>query len=224
MATSVSGDRQAITWYRGDGTNDVVQLSSLDLTSVNSAPTTYAQFRFVTPEGVECTSISPMRVPVGSMASLPGVDADCRTMPGGTVAGWTIPTPPDSSEYGSPSNPFGPGLPVRVVDSQTFTVVPFEPILSFIYDANVALADTCTSTEVENTAPSRRERWVWVPRTDIALAAFPTQAACTPPGHRLTGWNTNGSGTGTTYGTGDRLPAAWGTDSANRRTLYAVWG
>jgi hypothetical protein len=112
---------------------------------------------------------------------------------------------------------------VRVIDSQTFTLVPFEPILTFVYDANVAAADTCTSNDVENTTATGRRNFVWVPRHDVTIARFPTRAACTPPGHTLAGWNTRGDGTGTSYRIDEALPSTWATATVNERTLFAVW-
>jgi FG-GAP-like repeat len=211
-----------------DGVNDVVVAgvdwamgTVLNRWSPTTNSSTVTQFTFLLPDGRECSSISPMRVEVGTMVMLPAVDALCRTMPGATVHGWTIPVPPGFTGYGSEASPFPPGLPVRVTDSQRFTVVPFEPVLTFHYDANVATADTCTSSGL---AHSRgRIADVWVPREDIAAARFTTAAACTPPGYILRGWNTRGDGTGTEYRPGDALPPAWGTASTNVRTFYATW-
>jgi len=224
IAMSSDGRYQTITWYRSNGTNTIVQASTwANPAAETSSTTARATFRFVLADGTECTAISPQVVIVGTMVTLPTADANCRTMPGSTVAGWTIPTPPGSTEYGSPTTPFGPGLSVRVVDSQTFTLVPFEPILTFVYDANVAAADSCTSNNVENTTATGRRNHVWVPRHDVTIARFPTRAACTPPGHTLTGWNTRGDGTGTSYRLDETLPSTWATDSVNERTLFAVW-
>lgn len=214
----------------GDGFNDVVVVGANDAMATvlnqlegGAGAGAWTEFVFSLPNGAECTSISPMRVQVGSMVTLPGADSNCRTMPGATVAGWTIPVPRDSTEFGSSAQPFPPGLRVRVVEGQRFTVVPYESVLTFTYDANVATADTCTSTGVENPTADDRGRRVWVPRADVTIARFPTQASCTPPGHALRGWSTRGDGTGTSYPTGEPLPTDWATSPTNRRTLYAVW-
>ena len=45
------------------------------------------------PDGRECTSISPQRVQVGTMHSLPGEDALCQTSDSSLVAGWVVPVP-----------------------------------------------------------------------------------------------------------------------------------
>jgi len=99
-------------------------------------PTSY-QFTFRLPDGTECGAIGPVGVIDGTIYILPGEDADCRTMDGATVGGWTIPVPEGYDSIGSPSMPFAPGQKVRVSDSQQFTVVPFEPLLSLTLDSNV---------------------------------------------------------------------------------------
>ena len=191
-------------------------------TSTGATPVT-AQFRFLLPDGTECASISPVTVRLGMNFTLPGVDANCRTMPGATVAGWTIPVPVGFTGAGSPELPFNPGHVVRVVDSQRFTVVPFEPVLELTFDANVATSDACTSSDVVNMTADGRSQLVWVPREDVGRAVFPAQAACVPPGYRLAGWNTAGDGSGTNYGLGAPLPADWAEASSNKHHMYAVW-
>ena len=184
-------------------------------------PATY--FTFLLPDGRECTAISPQRVQVGTMVELPGVDALCHTMDGSTVAGWTIPVPNGFTGYGSTVVPFPPGLKVRVIESQRFTLVPLEPILQIDYDANIAARDTCTSADFAHTSNDGRIAHVWVPREIHAMARTPLQAPCVPEGHQLTGWNSAGDGTGTTLGLGAPLPQGWATGSGNHHQLYAVW-
>jgi len=182
-------------------------------------------FTFWTPDGRECTSISPVTVRVGSVFELPGVDALCQTMGGSSVAGWTIPISPGSTQFGSPAVPFPPGLKVRVVDSQRFTVVPFEPVLTLEFDANVGRDGTCVVNEdVPHLAADDRANYVWVPRTDAALARFPLRAACTPPGHELIAWNTAGDGSGANFTPGSSMPTAWADGGGNHHVLYAMWG
>lgn len=214
----------------GTGLGDIVvagedrafgTLMNLSSRSAPSGP--WTEFVFALPDGSECSSISPMRVQVGSMVTLPGVDALCRSMPGATVAGWTIPVPPGSTEYGSRAAPFVPEQQVRVVDSQTFTVVPFEPVLSFRYDANVAMGDACVPTSAPHVTADGRTALVWVPRVDVGVARFPEQAACTPPGHVLAGWSSTSGGRVVTFAPGASLPSAWATDGTNIRTLAAAW-
>lgn len=183
-------------------------------------PTT---FRYVLPDGSECSAISPQVVSVGAMVTLPGVDADCRTMPGSIVAGWTIPTPPGSTEYGSPVNPFVPQQPVRVVESQSFTLVSREPVLTFHYSANVAMADACAPASAPHASTDGRTRAVWVPRADVPIARFPERASCTPPGHVLSGWVLGGDAGGTVFAPGSSLPRAWADSPTNARMLGAVW-
>ena len=201
------------------GSTSLATYGILRNSSAGSGPLTY--FIFLLPDGRECTSISPMRVEVGSMVTLPGVDALCRTIPGATVNGWTIPVQPGFTGYGSSTSPFPPGLQVLVVDSQSFTVVPREPVLTFHYDANVAAVNPCVTNNIVHTRGRIAD--VWVPRADVGVARFPTQAACTPPGHALAGWNTRGDGTGTTYQTGAALPTEWARVGTNTRTLFATW-
>jgi hypothetical protein len=182
-------------------------------------------FTFWTPDGRECTSISPVTVRVGSVFELPGVDALCQTMEGSSVAGWTIPVSPGSEQFGSPAVPFPPGLKVRVADSQRFTVVPFEPVLTLEFDTNVGRDGTCVVNEdVPHLAADDRANYVWVPRADAALARLPLRAACTPPGHELIAWNTAGDGSGANFTPGSSMPTAWADGGGNHQVLYAMWG
>ena len=214
--TTVSGGYDFASIWSGSSS-----YSSYAFLRAPNASDSAASFSFLLPDGQECTAISPVRVTIGSMVTLPSVDADCRTMPGASVQGWTIPVPAGFNGFGSSSSPFPAGLPVLVVDSQRFTVVPYEPVLRLRYDANVVTSDACTANPVTHV----RERIadVWVPRAELPIARFPTQAACTPPGHTLSGWNTTGNGTGATYQPGSALPPDWAKVSTNTRTLFAVW-
>lgn len=184
-------------------------------------PATY--FRFLLPDGRECTSISPQQVQVGTMVELPGVDALCQTMPGSTVAGWAIPSSHHETGYGTVFQPFPPGLKVRVIESQRFTLVPFEPIMQIDYDANITADDTCTRADLAHTSDDGRIAHSWVPREIFTMARTPTQAPCAPEGYELIGWNTSGDGTGTMIEPGAGLPDAWHEGGTNHHTLYAVW-
>lgn len=110
------------------------------------------------------------------------------------------------------------GLNVRC---QPGTVVLLEPVLTFHYDANVSLDDTCVDNDVVDSRGRIAD--VWVPRVDITRARFPSTPVCTPPGHALTGWNTRGDGRGETYQPGAALPVDWGEAGPNARTLFAMW-
>jgi hypothetical protein len=114
-------------------------------------------------------------------------------------------------------------LKVRVIESQRFTLVPFEPIMQIDYDANIAAANTCTPANVTHTSNDGRLAHSWVPREIHAMARTPPQAPCVPEGHELTGWNTSGDGTGTMIEPGAPLPTDWQTHNTNHRTLYAMW-
>lgn len=183
-----------------------------------------AQFRFLLPDGRECTAISPVTVTIGTRYTLPGVDALCRERSDSLVAGWTIPVPAGFTGAGSSSLPFYPGQVVTVADSQRFTVVPFESTLALQMDANVATLDTCTSANLDHTTDDGRTHQVWIPRADIDRARFPTVAACAPPGRSLVGWSTSGDGSGTSYLPGAAVPRGWADTVPNSRRLYAVWG
>ena len=116
---------QQLLYVPNQASNNV---SVVRVADASSSPTaTFVEFTFWLPDGRECGAISPMRAEVGRMFTLPGVDADCRITPSARVRGWTIPVPIGFTGFGSASSPFPPGLPVMVVDSQQFTVVPGLP-------------------------------------------------------------------------------------------------
>ena len=116
---------QQFLYVPNQGSDNV---SVVRVADASSSPTaTFVEFTFWLPDGRECGAISPMRAEVGRMFTLPGVDADCRITPSARVQGWTIPVPVGFTGFGSTSSPFPPGLPVMVVDSQQFTVVPALP-------------------------------------------------------------------------------------------------
>ena len=183
----------------------------------------FVDFTYLLPDGRECSSISPQRVQVGAMYALPGEDALCQTSDGSLVAGWVIPVPQGFTGYGSVHEPFPPGLPVRVTDSQRFTLVPYEQTLQVDYDANIATDDACTPADVLHGSQDGRVEYVWVPRADFSMARTPSQAPCQPEGHELMGWNTSGDGTGEVIGLGEPLPDGWATHRTNHHTLYAIW-
>ena len=116
----------------------------------------FADFTYLLPDGRECSSISPQRVQVGTMVELPGETALCQTSDGSLVAGWVVPVKNGFTGYGSASEPFPPGLPVRVVGSQRFTLVPFEPVVTIEYDANIADDDVCTPANLAHASENGR--------------------------------------------------------------------
>ena len=180
-------------------------------------------FTYLLPDGRECTSFSPQRVQVGTMRVLPGEDAPCRTSDGSLVAGWVIPVPQGFTGYGSVHEPFPPGLPVRVTDSQRFTLVPYDQTLQVDYDANIATDDACSPANVLHGSQDGRVEFVWVPRADFSMARTPSRAPCQPEGYELVGWNTSGDGSGEVIGLGEPLPEDWATHRTNHHTLYAMW-
>jgi len=188
-----------------------------------SGPPAEFEFTFWLPDGSECTSIGPVIVVDGTSYTLPGVDADCRTMPGALVGGWTIPVEPGFTGAGSSSLPFQPDHVVEVVSPQQFTVVPYEPVLVIELDANVDFVDTCVPTDVEHQSPDHMFRYKWVPRELISLARLPERASCEAPGYRLVGWNTEADGSGTTFELKGPIPEAWGTALPNSHHLFGMW-
>jgi len=205
------------------GLIDVIVVAPSQEPPTQSTSIALADFTFHLPDGRECSAISPMQVQVGEVVELPGPDANCRTMPGSVIAGWTIPVPPGFSGAGAPVLPLGAGERVRVIESQRFTAVLFEPIVTVVYDANVLMADTCTPGTVDFTSADAREGFSWVPREAFAASRAWTDAPCIPPGHRLVAWNTSGDGTGERLALGAQLPQTWQSDLPNERRLYAVW-
>jgi len=181
------------------------------------------QFTFWLPDGRECTSISPVIVTRGDLFTLPGADALCQTMDGSLVDGWVIPLPEGFVGVGTPEMPFYPGQKVRVSDSQQFTVVPFEPVLSLVLDSNVGVDQMCGPTDATFVDESHQLEYSWVPRVDVSMARLPVQAACQPSGYALTGWNTAADGSGTMFEPGAGLPSGWATDKTNRYRLFAIW-
>lgn len=227
---SIAADySQSVTWgicsnfNRGFAYLTALYSSDPCATSPGSAAPAFAEFVFRLPDGRECSSISPIRVEIGTVYSLPDIEALCRTTPDSRVQGWTIPVAPGFTGAGSPSLPFNPGHDVDVSNSQQFTVVPWEPVLAFRYNANVAAEDSCEANTVTNPDSDGRSNWVWVPRVDVERAPFPSTAACTPPGYVLAAWNTTGDGSGDSYEPGGRLPDSWAVDPTNTRELFAVW-
>jgi len=188
-----------------------------------AAPPAEFQFTFRLPDGRECTSIGPVTVIDGSDYALPGADADCRTMPGATVGGWTIPVASGVRGAGSKFLPFGPGQVVEVSGSQQFTVVPFEPVIELVFDSNLGAGAVCSPNNVVHTDTDNRLRYVWVPRELVLLAHVPVQAACSPEGYVLAEWNTEPDGSGTAFNPGSEIPEIWGTASANTYRFYAIW-
>ena len=128
VSVAASSDTQLATvaWAGAGASNWSTQASSLGISSNSDAsdPTAvWAEFTFWLPDGRECGAISPVRVRVGTVYSLPDADANCRTKEGDRIAGWTIPTPLGFTGAGSPSLPLPPGRSVYVLDSQQFTAL-----------------------------------------------------------------------------------------------------
>ena len=208
----------------GNGTDSgQVRVFAWPTASSGVIPGPVTEFTFFLPDGRECSSISPQRVQVGTMQVLPGEDALCQTSEGSLVAGWAIPVQPGFTGYGSVHQPFPPGLPVRVIESQRFTVVPYEQVLQVDYDSNIASQDSCTPANVVHGSEDGRVGYSWVPRSDFAMARTPAQAPCAPDGHSLVGWNTTGDGSGVSVEPGAMLPQEWQTGPTNHHTLFAVW-
>jgi len=217
-----SGFSTSTTWGICGPVNDGYPfLTWVHATDPCAEPDRRFEFVFVLPDGQECSAISPSVVSDGQLVALPGVDAECKTMPGSQVRGWVVSVPEDYSGIGSTQMPFAPGHEVRASGSQRFVLVPFEPMLSLTYDANVATADACRASEREflGRTEDGRSAMAWVPRQLVAQARFPEHAVCSPPGHVLSGWRVGEE----TYEAGSPLPAPWATGQANGITAYAQW-
>lgn len=174
-----------------------------------------AEFTYYLPDGRECSRISPELVILRTAVALPGEDADCRTR-GAVVAGWTIP--------GS-DRVFRPGAVVYVVDSQQFTAVLREPVVTVRYRANVAAGDSCLSASGE-VASGDRVDTVWLTRDQVGAVPLANWAVCAPPGHRLVGWTWREGSSLTVFAAGETVPESWnveGTHPVNDVDLYAVW-
>jgi hypothetical protein len=227
---AMSGSFVVVTWAAVGITEPVeiaVQASSSPISSgIADASVPRSEFRFVLPDGRECSSISPQTVVNFTQYQLPGDQANCRT-PGAVITGWRIP---------GQSWAFGPSGIVNVVDSQTFTAVLREPVVRVVLDANVAASDACTlaggasagSVPVEQRAVTlflQREDMTTPGRADQpALASFPAPAAavCTPPGHRLVGWSASSDGIATRMDVGRPFESVVG-ESMNTIRVFAVW-
>ena len=181
------------------------------------------EFTYWLPDGRECTSISPEPVQVGTFHELPGENALCQTSDGSLVAGWLISVPEGFTGAGSSSLPLQPGHKVLVIESQQFTVVPFAPVVTVEYDANIGADASCEPADAADPSDNPRIGYSWVPRVDFAMARAWDQAPCTPEGYELVGWNTAGDGSGESIELGAPLPADWEASRVNERRLFAMW-
>lgn len=203
--------------FGGDGDTDVIvagesyAIATVMNLASSSSPGRYSspyQFTYLAPDDSTC--IGPNVVEGNSWVTLPSASARCGPADS-TVIGWTIP----GQDWAFP-----PGYRVFAIESQNFTAVVSG--IEIIYDANVALADTCTPNNVVGANDADRTVSAWVPRADIAQARFATSAACSPPGYQLAGWTDRSSGT--TYRPDDPVPSSWADASLTRHRLYATWG
>ena len=170
-----------------------------------------AELTFWLPNGQECTSISPVDVPVDSAYVLPSGGADCRTSAGSQVIGWKV---------GWDDLIHPPGHTVLVVDSQQFTAVTKEAALSVVFDANVGASDRCLAGGFELPAEYRTTTQT-VDRDNLADYRIMVNPICTPPNHYFTGWMPEMGGASVPLGS--PAPASWLTTDANTVTLYAQW-
>ena len=177
-------------------------------------PTPKVQFTFSLPDGQECSMISPVQVVKGSWYALPGADADCRSMDGSTIVGWTVP--------GS-TRVFAPEAEVNATGSQRFIAVLREPIVTVRYDANVG-DDVACLRDGENL--EERVDTVRLTRDQVGSVALASGAICTPAGHRLAGWTWRTSPGQTIFDPGAESPDEWnahGSAPVNSVDLYAIW-
>lgn len=189
-------------------------------TTTSSQPT--YTFTFLTSGGGTC--LADVTVTRFQRFTLPPASVACTPL-GTSLVGWSIP---------GQGWAFTPERVVTVVDSQVFTAVAREPMLTVTYDANVNMGDECAANgaNVDN-EPDRIEN-VTIPRAGDA-ATLATSAPCTPPGFTLIGWtNANtpdGSGqaqpAAQTYAPGSAVPEIWNLEDpnpVNTPRLYALWG
>ena len=177
-------------------------------------PTPTVEFVYSLPDGQECSTISPAQVVKGSWYALPGADADCRSMEGSTIIGWTVP--------GS-TRVFAPEAEVNATGSQRFIAVLREPIVTVRYDANVG-DDVACLRDGENLED--RVDTVRLTRDQVGSVALASGAICTPAGHRLAGWTWRTSPEPTIFDPGAESPDEWnahGSASVNSVDLYAIW-
>ena len=186
-----------------------------------------AELTFRLPDGRECGTISPVSVPIDSVYTLPAAGADCRTTDGAEILGWKV---------GWDDLVHPPGHPVLVVDSQQFTAVLKEEVLTVQFDANVAAEHDCL-VGGKNVAVKDRTTTQEVDREDLADYRIMVDPICTPLGHYFTGWSTTQSSAITDKVTegamdfsgggaipiGAKAPSWWATTSDNSVRLYAQW-
>lgn len=202
-ATIGSGD------YTGAQYGVGFQLPVISITPILEAGS--AELTFSLPDGRECGSISPVSVPIDSLFVLPEPGADCKTSDGSTVVGWKV---------GWDDLVHPPGHPVLVVDSQQFTAVIKEEVLTVEYDANVAAADSCLIGKANVPVPSRSISQE-VDRGDLQDYRVMVEPICTPPGHYFAGWSTEAGSE--LLRLGSPAPASWLSTQANSVTLFAQW-
>ena len=219
---AVSRSTAVVAWYRSNGSTYIVQAARLAIPEgAAQGSTSRSTFRFVLPDGRECTSISPQAVVNGTDVVLPDADADCRT-PGALLTGWRIP----GQDWA-----FRPAHTVHVVDSQVFTAILREPVVHVILDANVDDSDTCLDPAGRPATVRTSDLFLQRPgmtvpgralQPSITTFPAPTAAPCTSPGHTLTGWSTRGNGSGPVTRPGGTLDRVLGTDE-NVVRLFSVW-
>jgi hypothetical protein len=214
----------SFTTLNGKSANRIARLNSgssggADSTSSSAQPT--YTFFFLTSGGGTC--LADVTVTRFERVTLPPASVACTPL-GTSLAGWSIP----GQDWA-----FNPGRVVTAVDSQVFTAVAREPMLTVTYDANVGIGDECipSGANAEN-EPDRLDT-VTIPRAGDA-ATLAASAPCNPPGFVLIGWtdaNTpDGSGqsqaTAQTYAPGSAVPEIWNLNNpnpVNTPRLYALW-
>lgn len=170
-----------------------------------------AELTFWLPDGRECSTISPVSVPIDSAYVLPQPGADCKTTAGSTIVGWKV---------GWDDLIHPPGHTVLVVDSQQFTAIVQEEVFTVTFDANVAAEDACLTGE-DVVSPDARSVTVEIDRADLADYRIMTAPVCIPPGHYFAGWR---SAPGEpVIELGGHAPAEWASTTANAESLYARW-
>ena len=214
----------SFTTLNGKSANRIAQLNSgsgsgSGYTSSSGQPT--YTFSFLTSGGGTC--LADVTVTRFERVTLPPASVACTPL-GTSLAGWSIP----GQDWA-----FNPGRVVTAVDSQVFTAVAREPVLTVTYDANVGMGDECVASGANAKDEPDRLQTMTIPRAGDA-ATLATSAPCAPPGFTLIGWtdaNTpDGSGqaqpTAPIHAPGSAVPETWnleGPNPVNTPHVYALW-
>jgi len=174
-----------------------------------------AELTFRLPDGRECGTISPVSVAIDSVYTLPAPGADCRTTDGAEILGWKV---------GWDDLVHPPGHTILIVDSQQFTAVLKEEVLTVEFDANVAAEHECFAGRMYVPLQNRTITQE-VDREDLTNYRIMVDPICTPPRHYFAGWSTTPAvaSDADLIPIGAKAPTSWATTADNNARLYAQW-